>query len=76
MFCSSWGSYRFFSWIFYIPTIEKLSFNLVRVRILGSMEYGKTRNDCFNDNASKNNIKLSHSYSEKLSKNKGIEIKS
>ena len=30
---------------FYIPTIEKLSFRLARVRILGLMECGKTRND-------------------------------
>ena len=28
---------------FYIPTIEKLSFLLAHVRIIGSMEYGKTR---------------------------------
>ena len=27
----------------YIPTIEKLSFNLACVRILGSMECGRTR---------------------------------
>ena len=32
---------------FYIPTIEKLSFHLDHVRILGSMECGKTRNYCF-----------------------------
>ena len=29
---------------FYIPTIEKLSFHLANIRILGSMECGKTRN--------------------------------
>ena len=34
-----------------IPTIEKLSFNLAYVRIIGSMEYWKTINDCFHDNA-------------------------
>ena len=28
----------------YIPTIEKLSFNLAHVSILGSMECGKTSN--------------------------------
>ena len=37
---------------YYIPTIEKVSFHLGHVRILGSMEYGNTRNDCFHDNAS------------------------
>ena len=36
---------------YYIPTIEKLVFNLAHIRILGSMEFGKTRNDCFHDNA-------------------------
>ena len=36
---------------YYIPTIEKLIFHLAHVRILGSMEYGKTRNDCFHANA-------------------------
>ena len=35
----------------YIPTIEKLSFHLAHVIILGSMEFGKNRNDCFCDNA-------------------------
>ena len=44
--------------IFLVPTIEKLSFHLSHVRILGSMEWGKNRNYCFRDNASKNNIKL------------------
>ena len=31
---------------FYIPTIEKLSFRLAHVRVLGSMGYGRTRNHC------------------------------
>ena len=35
---------------FYIPAIEKLSFNLAHVRIIGSMECGKTRNDSYHDN--------------------------
>ena len=34
-----------------IPTIEKLSFHLAHVMILGSMEYGKIRNDCLCANA-------------------------
>ena len=34
----------------YIPTIEKLSFNLSYDRIIGSMECGNTRNDCYHDN--------------------------
>ena len=38
---------------YYIPTIEKVSFHLAHVRILGSMEYGKTRNDCFHGNTLK-----------------------
>ena len=28
----------------YIPTIENLSFHLARVKIIGSVEYGKTIN--------------------------------
>ena len=43
---------------FYIPTIEKLSFRLFCVRVLGSMEFGKTRNDFFHDNAFKNRVKV------------------
>ena len=35
----------------YIPTIEKLSFHLAHVRIIGSIECGKTINDYFRDNA-------------------------
>ena len=31
--------------IFYIPTIEKLSFHISHVRIIGSMECRKTRNE-------------------------------
>ena len=38
---------------YYIPTIAKLSFHLAHVRIIGSMECGKNRNDCFHANASK-----------------------
>ena len=37
----------------YIPTIEKLSFHIYRIKIIGSMECGKIRNDCFHDNISK-----------------------
>ena len=37
---------------------RKLSFRLPPVRILGSMECGRSRNDCFRSSASKNNIKL------------------
>ena len=67
---------------FYIPTIEKLSFHLSHVSILGSMEYGKTRNDCFRANASKKYIKFKNDYVEKPAKrpvykyrvNIGVEI--
>ena len=54
-------------WMFYIPTIEKLSFHLARVRIIGSMECGKTINDCFRANASKYNINFKKDYAEKFS---------
>ena len=56
----------------YITTIEKLSFNLTHVRIIGSMECGNTRNYCFRVNASKNNEKLKKDYSEKFSEKTGI----
>ena len=36
---------------FYIPTIETLLFHLAHFRILGSIECGETRNDCFCTNA-------------------------
>ena len=36
-----------------ITTIEKLSFHIAHVRIIGSMEFGNTRNDCFHDNSLK-----------------------
>ena len=36
-----------------ITTIEKLSFHLAHVRIIGSMEYEKTINYCLRANASK-----------------------
>ena len=38
--------------IFYIPFNKKLSFNIAHVRIIGSMEIGKNRNNCFYGNAS------------------------
>ena len=37
----------------YIPTIEKLSFHLVRVRILCSIEFENTRHIYFQNNATK-----------------------
>ena len=57
-----------------IPKIEKLSFHIACVRFLGSMEFEKTRNDCFHANASKNGIKLKQYYAEKFSKKNSIEI--
>ena len=51
---------------YYITTIEKLSFNLDHVRIIGSMECGKTRNDCFHGYSLKNIYK--QYYAEKLPK--------
>ena len=44
--------------------------------IIGSMECGNTRNDCFHDNAPKNNIKLKKDYAEKFSETTSIEIQS
>ena len=76
MFFSSQGSYRCLHDKFYIPTIEKLSFHLAHVRIIGSMECGKTINDFFHNNASKNNIKSKKYYAEKSRETNGIEIQS
>ena len=39
--------------IFYIPTIEKLSFHISHVRIIGSMECRKTRNEYFHESLCK-----------------------
>ena len=61
---------------YYIPTIGKFSFQLSHVRILGSMECGNTRNDSFQVNSVKNNIRLNKDYYEKLSKTTGIDIQS
>ena len=36
---------------FYIPTIDFFPLNLSRVRIIGLMVYGKTRNDYFLENS-------------------------
>ena len=74
MFCSSRGSYIHISRKKYITTIEKLSFNLAHVRIIGSMECGKTINDCYHDNASNKNIKLKKDYAENSRETTGIEI--
>ena len=56
---------------YYIPAIEKLSFNLAHVRLIGSMECGKTRNIFFRPNA---NIykKLKEYNSEKFRETTGI----
>ena len=48
---------------------RKLSFRLPPVRILGSMECGRSRNDCFRSSASKNNIKLKK-IMQKIQRNK------
>ena len=61
---------------FHIPKIEKRSFHLSRIKIIGSMEDGKTRNDCFHANVSKIYIKLKKYYAEKFSETNGIEIQS
>ena len=49
-------------------------FRLVHVRLLGSMEHGKNRNNCFVVYAIKNKLKLEKDYAEKISKITGIEI--
>ena len=61
--------------LFYIPTIEKLSFHLAHVRILASMEFWNTRNDCYHNNALEN-IKLKKNYAKFFSKTTDNEIKS
>ena len=60
----------------YTTTIEKLSFHLACVRILGSMECGNTRNNYFRENSWINNLRLKKDYAEKFSKTTGIEIQS
>ena len=55
--------------------MEKLSFHLYHVRIIGSMEYEKTRNYFFMI-MHKNNIKLKKDYAEKFNEKTGIEIQS
>ena len=60
--------------IFYIPTIEKLPFRIDHVRLLGSIEFGKTRNYYSYDNTSKKRLKKY--YAEKFSKTTSIEIQS
>ena len=50
-----------------------MSCHLAHVRILGSMECGKTRNYCFQVNTG-NNLKLKKYYVEKFIKITGIEI--
>ena len=52
---------------FYIPTIEKILFNLAHEKNLGSMECGKTRYDPFKE-YEKNNMKLKKDYSENPNK--------
>ena len=56
----------------YIPTIEKLSFHLARVRILGSMECGKTR--IVFVIIHKNIYKVKEISCRKIKKTTGIEI--
>ena len=54
----------------YILTKEKFLFHLAHVRILGSIECGKTINDCFRDNAFKI-FKVKRDYAEKFSEETG-----
>ena len=51
---------------YYIPIIEKLLFHLAHVRILGAMECGNFRNDCFHIIETKKTIK--RDYGENLKK--------
>ena len=57
--------------IFYIPKIENLSFHISHVRIIGSMECGKTRNEYFHESSCKK-INLKKYCAEKFSKTTGI----
>ena len=58
----------------YIPTIEKLSFDLDHARILGSMERGKTRIYCSRCITFKIYIQFKKNCEETFSKTTGIEI--
>ena len=55
---------------------RKLSFHLSRVNIPGSMEFGKTKNYFFHDNAPNIYIRLHIYYAETISETTSIEIQS
>ena len=57
----------------YIPTIENLSVHLARLRIIGSIECGKNRNDYFQINVGKV-FKVKEGLCRKICKITGIEI--
>ena len=75
IFCSSQGRYWCLSWQIFILIIEKVSFHIDHVRIIGSTECQKTR-IFFYDNVSKDNIKLKKHYAEKISETTSIERQS
>ena len=54
-----------------IPKIEKYSFHLARVRIIGSMEYGKTRN-YFSAIMNQKLFKVKNDYAKQISEATGI----
>ena len=56
----------------YIPTIEKLSFDLAHVRILGSMKFRNAKNYYSNDNVSIIDLYLDKHSAEKFNKKTGI----
>ena len=54
---------------FRIPTIEKLPFHLACVRIIGSMDCGKTGNMFLHGNAFKNKYKVKERLCRKIQQN-------
>ena len=76
-FCYSWGSYWCLSWqILYSYNII-FSFHLTHVWIIGSMEFGMTRNDSIQVNEGKqNNLRLKKYHADKFIETIGIEIQS
>ena len=65
-----------FNNFFNITTIEKPSFHLDHVSIIGSTECGKTRTDCLRAIIHQTNIKLKKDHVEKFSEATGTEIQS
>ena len=53
-----------FFFFFNVTTIEKFSFHIDNVRMIGSTECGNTKNDSSQENTRKNDLKLRKYYAE------------